>query len=230
MIHFLCPRCQATLKVPDDAGGRKGPCPHCGQRLQVPTSQRNQTVLGILPPRQAPAHVAATRDVSVSLPSRDEEPPARTPAGTRLGCIALAVVLLAAGGMIVAVAAINAQSQTGDDVILPSNPKRTHDGSAAATLTGVGAFFLSLLGIGLLIGLLLTVLHLLEMVWIARDAKARGVDGGVMWAIIAFFVPIVGLLVYLASRPSGMLRICDWCQNRKLAAARLCPHCGRSAA
>lgn len=36
MIRFECPVCNAVMSVPDTAGGRKGACPKCGQRLQVP--------------------------------------------------------------------------------------------------------------------------------------------------------------------------------------------------
>lgn len=57
MIRFVCPRYQASLRVPDQAGGKKGPCPQCGQRLQVPQAiplPRNRTVLGAPPARHPP--------------------------------------------------------------------------------------------------------------------------------------------------------------------------------
>jgi hypothetical protein len=57
MIRFACPRCQSILKVDDADFGRKGPCPRCGQRLQVPLPPRralHRTVLGKLPPSIAP--------------------------------------------------------------------------------------------------------------------------------------------------------------------------------
>lgn len=36
MIHFRCPVCKFALESPDSSVGSKLPCPHCGQRLQVP--------------------------------------------------------------------------------------------------------------------------------------------------------------------------------------------------
>jgi DNA-directed RNA polymerase subunit RPC12/RpoP len=52
MIRFSCPTCQKPIKAPDDAQGRKVPCPQCGQRLLIPPSEqsRHKTVLGKLSP------------------------------------------------------------------------------------------------------------------------------------------------------------------------------------
>ena len=46
MVRLSCPTCHAVLAVPDDQAGRKGPCPKCGQRLLVPPTALNKTVLG----------------------------------------------------------------------------------------------------------------------------------------------------------------------------------------
>jgi hypothetical protein len=40
MIRFACPVCRAVLAVPDNAIGKKGPCPKCGQRVQIPAPRR----------------------------------------------------------------------------------------------------------------------------------------------------------------------------------------------
>jgi hypothetical protein len=97
MIRFACPACAKTLKVPDHSAGKKGPCPHCGQRLQVPATARNKTVLGQTPPQEADWHNA--RLVCQELPPSDEHPsyeePMRTPNGTKLGCVALSIALVA---------------------------------------------------------------------------------------------------------------------------------------
>src|SRR5262245_24334076 len=50
MIQFACPRCHATLGVPDDQAGDKMACGRCKQRLQVPGTPRTQTVLAPLLP------------------------------------------------------------------------------------------------------------------------------------------------------------------------------------
>lgn len=103
MIHFLCPRCQASLKVPDNAAGRKGPCPKCGQRLQVPQPRRNRTVLGVLPDTP---HEKMLPEVEMPLPAAPvDRPRPRMALGTRLGCVALFVlgIATAAIGVVVTV-------------------------------------------------------------------------------------------------------------------------------
>jgi DNA-directed RNA polymerase subunit RPC12/RpoP len=45
MIEFRCPVCKLTLGAADDQEGTKVTCPRCGQRLLIPNSTRNKTVL-----------------------------------------------------------------------------------------------------------------------------------------------------------------------------------------
>ena len=70
------------------------------------------------------------------------------------------------------------------------------------------------------------VVNVVLLVWVARDAKARGMDGAAIWMLLVFFTGIFGLLIYLFSRPKGYLVNCNSCGNKRLAAARACPHCG----
>ena len=35
-MQIECPRCKATLQVPDELAGKQGKCIHCGHRLVVP--------------------------------------------------------------------------------------------------------------------------------------------------------------------------------------------------
>lgn len=95
--------------------------------------------------------------------------------------------------------------------------------AATATFLGIAAtvFFIWL---AVVIGVM--VLHVLLLSWVAKDCRARGADGGAVWVVIVLLSGIVGFLVYLASRPVGILVLCDHCGNRKLEAARSCPHCG----
>ncbi len=74
------------------------------------------------------------------------------------------------------------------------------------------------------VALVLTVL----MVWMARDAKARGVR---IWSALPAFVPLTGGLFfvgYLVGRPPGYLAPCARCGGRLLALAETCPHCAQS--
>jgi transcription elongation factor Elf1 len=49
-IRFACPVCKTDYTVNDRDAGKKAECKTCGQRLQVPPSQRAKTVLGeVLP-------------------------------------------------------------------------------------------------------------------------------------------------------------------------------------
>jgi phospholipase D-like protein len=97
--------------------------------------------------------------------------------------------------------------------------QRGDEAAGALACAGCGGFFLFLFAgaLALQIGLL---------VWVARDAKARGMDSAVIWMLFVFFVPLLGLLVYLFSRPKGSLVPCPKCGNKRLEASARCPHCG----
>jgi DNA-directed RNA polymerase subunit RPC12/RpoP len=46
MIRFACPRCKTVLERPEQDAGAKFACTSCGQRLQVPPSPIDKTMLG----------------------------------------------------------------------------------------------------------------------------------------------------------------------------------------
>jgi hypothetical protein len=97
-----------------------------------------------------------------------------------------------------------------------------NDGSAAAGAASCGIcgsfFIFFVLGI--------IALNIAILVWVARDAKARGLDNGVLWMLLVFFTGIIGLIVYILARPQGNLIECPNCHNKRLQAAVRCPHCG----
>ena len=78
------------------------------------------------------------------------------------------------------------------------------------------------------LAILYLVSVILMLAWVARDARCRNVDGGAVWVIVILFTHWVGLLVYLASRPHGMLKVCDTCANKRLVYSKTCPHCGNA--
>jgi uncharacterized membrane protein YhaH (DUF805 family) len=79
------------------------------------------------------------------------------------------------------------------------------------------------------LGILLTfVLQVALLVWVARDAKARGMDAAVVWMIFVFLVPVIGLLVYVFSRPEGVIVKCEQCHNSRLQTLSACPYCGKA--
>lgn len=79
----------------------------------------------------------------------------------------------------------------------------------------------------LFLAVAIAAMHVALLVWVARDAKARGMEGAV-WVAIIFFTGLIGLIVYVLSRPEGNLVPCRACGNKRLQASALCPHCGHS--
>lgn len=96
--------------------------------------------------------------------------------------------------------------------------------------TGEEAGALACFGCGsfLFVIIALLVIQIAFLVWIARDAKSRGMDSAVLWMLFVFFVPLVGLLVYIFSRPQGSTVRCGHCGNNRLQASAKCPHCGNA--
>lgn len=72
------------------------------------------------------------------------------------------------------------------------------------------------------------VLNIALLVWVARDAKARGMDSAVIWMILVMFTSFIGLIIYISSRPQGNLIQCQHCNNKRLQASAKCPHCGNA--
>jgi hypothetical protein len=72
------------------------------------------------------------------------------------------------------------------------------------------------------------ILNIAILIWVAKDAKARNMDSSVLWMALVFFTGLLGLIIYLFSRPSGNLMTCRSCGNKRLQASRRCPHCGNT--
>ena len=66
------------------------------------------------------------------------------------------------------------------------------------------------------------------VVWVARDAKARGLDNSVLWMALVFFTGLIGFIIYYFSRPQGNLVQCPHCGNKRLAVSAKCPTCGNA--
>ena len=97
-----------------------------------------------------------------------------------------------------------------------------NDGTGAlSNLAGCGCC-----GSFVAIPIVIVVINIAMLVWVARDAKARGMDNAILWVLLVFFTSIIGLIIYILSRPQGNLVPCPNCGNQKLQAAVRCPHCG----
>jgi hypothetical protein len=69
-------------------------------------------------------------------------------------------------------------------------------------------------------------LHIAILVWVAKDAKSRGMDNAVLWMILVVLTGLIGLIVYVLARTQGNLIPCPNCHNNRLQVSVRCPHCG----
>ena len=99
--------------------------------------------------------------------------------------------------------------------------QRPYDAAAPAAACGCLGFF------GFVI-ITIIVLNIALLVWVARDAKNRGMDSSVLWMILVMFTGIIGLVIYIFSRPQGNVIPCPHCGNKRLQASAKCPHCGNA--
>ena len=74
----------------------------------------------------------------------------------------------------------------------------------------------------------IVVLNIALLVWVARDAKARGMDSAILWMILVMFTGIIGLIIYLFARPQGNVIPCAHCGNKRMQVSAKCPHCGNA--
>jgi DNA-directed RNA polymerase subunit M/transcription elongation factor TFIIS len=77
---------------------------------------------------------------------------------------------------------------------------------------------------GLFIIILLTV-RIGLVVWSIRDSRNRGDGNSLLWGVLIFVFGVIGCLIYILSRPTGQLIICNNCGGRKLMHVVKCPHC-----
>ena len=87
------------------------------------------------------------------------------------------------------------------------------DGALGGACAGCGCLA------ALLFLLAVAALHIVILVWVARDAKARGMDSPVLWLIVVILTGLIGLIVYLFARPQGNLVPCTHCQKKRLQAS-----------
>ena len=106
-------------------------------------------------------------------------------------------------------------------VAFGQRPMGPNDGAACAACGGCGLFMI-------LIPVAIIALDIALLVWVARDAKARGMDNAVLWMVLVMFTSVLGLIIYVFSRPQGNLVPCASCQNKRLQASAKCPHCGNA--
>jgi hypothetical protein len=102
-----------------------------------------------------------------------------------------------------------------------ATPTDEEKAAGAATCFACGGLYIMLIVGGF-------VLTIALMVWVARDAKNRGMDSAILWMLLVFFTNFIGLIIYLFARPQGSVMRCSHCGNKRLAASAKCPHCGNA--
>ena len=98
--------------------------------------------------------------------------------------------------------------------------QRNDDASPFVACGCLGFFGLIMVG--------MIALNIALLIWVARDAKSRGMDNAVVWMILVMLTGIIGLIIYLFTRPQGNLVPCPQCGNKRLQVSAKCPHCGNS--
>ena len=105
--------------------------------------------------------------------------------------------------------------------------RRPGEPSDAEACAGCGACGAGM-GAMILVPIIIFALNIALLVWVARDAKSRGMDSSVLWMVLVMFTSVIGLVIYLFSRPQGNLMQCSSCGNNRLQASAKCPHCGNA--
>ena len=100
------------------------------------------------------------------------------------------------------------------------NQPESNDAAAAAGCAACGVL--------IFIPIAIFILDIALLVWVARDAKARGMDNAVLWMILVMFTSLIGLIIYILARPQGNTIQCRSCYNKRLQASARCPHCGNT--
>jgi hypothetical protein len=80
----------------------------------------------------------------------------------------------------------------------------------------------------MMIAVVIFVLKIALLIWVARDAEARGMDSAVLWMLLVMFTSVIGLVIYLFARPQWNVIPCPNCHNNRLQVSVKCPHCGNA--
>ena len=106
-------------------------------------------------------------------------------------------------------------------LLMPAFAMAQRPGDGAANALGCAAC-----GGVIAIPIIFFVLNIIQLIWVARDFKARGMDNSVYgwrWSSLPSFI---GLIIYLNARPKGELVKCASCQNMRMQVSARCPTCG----
>jgi len=80
----------------------------------------------------------------------------------------------------------------------------------------------------------IAVIIIASSLWVYGDAKERRISDRGLWTLLAFFLPIAGVLLYLIfnKRPSVSQSkgdsYCRYCGKQISSDSIFCPYCGRN--
>lgn len=198
-VNINCPCCKNLLKVADDAFGKTVLCPICQQPIAIPSASESSSA-GQRPEPSFPTVASQDRRQPV------EKNGTKIAAAVAGGALGLLFLVAIAGWLF-----------TKWEPIAPDAAPEV--GCAACGTVMTLLVFCSTA---------IVVLNIALLVWVARDAKARGMDSAVVWMLLVMFTSLLGLLIYLFSRPQGNVLPCPTCGNKRLQASARCPHCGNA--
>ena len=105
-----------------------------------------------------------------------------------------------------------------------TSPDAAQAAAAAAGLAGIG-FACCFVYLLLIAGCLAAWICI--AIWIMRDAKSRQSENAQLVTVLGWLVPLVGLIVHLATRPNVNLVVCPHCKKKRIEGSPVCPHCGQ---
>ena len=108
------------------------------------------------------------------------------------------------------------------------SPDAADTAAAAAAATGLAGLGLACCFLYLLLIACCLAAWIFVAIWIMRDSKSRQSENAQLVTILGWLVPMVGLIVHLATRPDVKLIVCPSCKKKRIEGGAVCPHCGQA--
>ncbi len=235
MIRFACPKCDKVYRAEPDQVGRQTVCKQCGAVVVVPQAGTPEPAEP--PPTESPRPAQAeSLDFRPPAADQDDDVPIRSRRKTKTPPLGLLLIVgLALALAVVAVIAVRRQS--GDRTNPPpvvgaterERPNWTADDGRVRTpadaLRETAFWYVSALACYFAFVVIYLAVSILLAIWVLRDCRNRAEEYGFFWMLLIFPMNVLGLAIYLGSRPSGELKACENCGHRRLEYLTFCPHC-----
>jgi heme/copper-type cytochrome/quinol oxidase subunit 2 len=108
-----------------------------------------------------------------------------------------------------------------------TTPNAADTAAVAAAATGIAGMGFACCFVYLLFIAGCLAAWIFVAIWIMRDAKSRQSENAQLVTILGWLVPVVGLIVHLATRPKVNLVVCPHCKKKRIEGSPVCPHCGQ---